>query len=113
MLLPLKMVHLSDLRGRNYFKEYSSFLSNYEKRIIKVIFWQSNGRFGTNVYCLPEEKIRNIIDKYKNKSGDYSPYKRFIFNYKDIPLDLTESEAGINNNSNVFIIITSNIGWNF
>ena len=33
----------------------------------------------------------------------------FIFNYKDIPLDLTESEAGINNNSNVFIIITSNI----
>ena len=83
------------------------------QRIIKVIFWQSNGRFGANVYCLPEEKIRNIIDKYKNKSGDYSPYKRFIFNYKDIPLDLTESEAGINNNSNVFIIITSNIGWNF
>ena len=53
---------------------------------------------------MQEEKIRNIIDKCENKSGDYSTYKRFIFNSKDLPQELTVNESGNSNNSNIFII---------
>ena len=87
----------------------NKFLSNFESAQIKVIFRQANGRFASCVFCLPEEKIANVIDKYRNKSGDYNPYKRFIFNSKDLPQELTVNEVGISNNSNVFIINTSNI----
>ena len=87
----------------------NKFLSNFESAQIKVIFRQANGRFASCVFCLPEEKISNVIDKYRNKSGDYNPYKRFIFNSKDLPQELTVNEVGISNNSNVFIITTSNI----
>ena len=87
----------------------NKFLSNFESAQIKVIFRQANGRFASCVFCLPEEKIANVIDKYRNKSGDYNPYKRFIFNSKDLSQELTVNEVGISNNSNIFIINSSNI----
>ena len=44
------------------------------------------------------------MDKCENKSGDYSTYKRFIFNSKDLPQELTVNESVNSNNSNIFII---------
>ena len=85
------------------------YLSNFDIRQIKVIFRQANGRFASNVYCLPDEKIANVIDKYRNRSGDFAPHRRFIFNSKDLPQELTVSEVGITNNSNIFIVNTCNI----
>ena len=85
------------------------YLSNFDIRQIKVIFRQANGRFASNVYCLPDEKIANVIDKYRNRSGDFNPHRRFIFNSKDLPQELTVSEVGITNNSNSFIVNTCNI----
>ena len=85
------------------------YLSNFDIRQIKVIFRQANGRFASNVYCLPDEKIDNVIDKYRNRSGDFAPHRRFIFNSKDLPQELTVSEVGITNNSNIFIVNTCNI----
>ena len=85
------------------------YLSNFDIRQIKVIFRQANGRFASNVYCLPDEKIVNVIDKYRNRSGDFAPHRRFIFNSKDLPQELTVSEVGITNNSNIFIVNTCNI----
>ena len=87
----------------------NNFLSNFKSTQIRVIFRQANGRFASSVFCLPEEKIANVIDKYRNKSGDYNPYKRFIFNSKDLSQELTVNEVGISNNSNIFIINSSNI----
>ena len=89
------------------------YLSNFDIRQIKVIFRQANGRFASNVYCLPDEKIANVIDKYRNRSGDFAPHRRFIFNSKDLPQELTVSEVGITNNSNIFIVNTCNINQDF
>ena len=50
-----------------------------------------------------------ILEKYKNKSGDRNPEKKFIFNAKMLSPDLTLSEAGITNNSNIFVVSTKGI----
>ena len=69
----------------------------------KINLRKSNGRFAGNIVCLPDEKIANVIERYKNKYGDYNLYKKFVFKDKDLLLDSTVSEAGIKNNSNIII----------
>ena len=69
----------------------------------KINLRKSNGRFAGNIVCLPDEKISNVIERYKNKYGDYNLYKKFVFKDKDLLLDSTVREVGIENNSNVII----------
>ena len=58
------------------------------------------------IQCMPDEKVSEIIEKYRNKSGDHDPYKKFIFNAKPLNPSLSVADAGITNNSNIFVIIT-------
>ena len=77
------------------------------KSCINIIFRQS----GVNIYknapimvsANPEEKVSEIIKKYRMKSGDQDLTEKYIFNAKDLNQDLTVSEAGITNNANIFV----------
>ena len=55
---------------------------------------------------MPKEKVSEIIEKYRNKSGDHDPHKKFIFNAKPLNHSLTLAQAGIINNANIFVIKT-------
>ena len=55
------------------------------------------------VQCNPEEKVSDIIKKYRNKANDYDDSKKFIFNAKNLNPSLSLVEAGIKNNSNIFV----------
>ena len=50
------------------------------------------------------EKISDIIQKYRQKSSNYDINLKFIFNAKDLNPFLTVAEAGITNNSNIFVV---------
>ena len=56
------------------------------------------------VQCMPDEKVSEVIEKYRNKSGDRDPTKKFIFNAHPISQTLTVAEAGLTNNANIFVV---------
>ena len=61
------------------------------------------------VQCMPDDKVSSVIDKYRNKSGDKDPTKKFIFNAKNLVTSLSVSEAGITHNANIFVVATKGI----
>ena len=56
------------------------------------------------IECKLDEKASDIIEKYRNKSGDRDHENIFVFNSKRINQNLTLKENGIMNNSNIFVI---------
>ena len=61
------------------------------------------------VQCMPDEKVSEVIEKYRSKSGDRDPTKKFIFNAKNLAPSLSVAEAGITNNANIFVVATKGI----
>ena len=61
------------------------------------------------IQCLPDEKVSDVIQRYKAKSGDTDDTKKFIFNAKALNQSLSVSEAGLSNNVNVFVVTTKGI----
>ena len=80
----------------------------YPIKSINVIFrsYDQNGVLPPVIInCKLDEKAFDIIEKYRNKSGDSEPNKVFIFNAKKINQNLTLEENGIiMNNSNIFVV---------
>jgi len=61
------------------------------------------------VLCFIDEKVSDVIQRYRAKSNDRDPTKKFIFNAKALNCDLTVAEAGLTNNCNIFVICTKGI----
>ena len=93
---------------------HSDFDEGLEESNIRVIF-RLSGEIGPSsqpVYidCFPNDIISSIIEKYKNKSNINENGNKFvyIFNAKNLNQNLTVSEAGITNNSSIFVVRTKN-----
>ena len=56
------------------------------------------------VQCMPDERVSEIIEKYRNKSGDYDLSKKFIYNARALYPKLTVAEAELTNNANIFVV---------
>ena len=81
--------------------------NNSEKaRMINVIFRKSgdSNKEAFIIKCNPEDNIRKLIRQYRKKSHDYSFKRKFIFDAKNLKINLTISEAGLKNNSNIFVV---------
>ena len=61
------------------------------------------------VQCTPNDKVSDIIDRYRNKANDHDTTKKFIFNAKNLNTTLSVAEAGITNNANIFVVATKGI----
>ena len=55
------------------------------------------------------EKVSTLIQKYRNKTQDFEEKKKFIFNAKELNPSLSCEEAGLCNNSIIFVINTKNV----
>ena len=91
----------------------SSVPSTSQGAGISVIF-RASGATGQAsapimVQCMSDEKVSEVIEKYRNKSGDRDPTKKFIFNAKNLAPSLSVAEAGITNNANIFVVATKGI----
>ena len=79
---------------------------------INVIFRVSGpGQTGApiSIQCMPKDKVSDIIERYKGKSGDKDTTKRFIFNAKELNPSLTIEEVGMSNNANIFVVTTKGV----
>ena len=76
---------------------------------INLFFLKSNDQnsFPIRILCNTNEKIFNIIMKYREISGDFGQNK-FIYNGKELDLNLSVRESGIFNNANIFVVSIKN-----
>ena len=70
---------------------------------------QDDSDAGIVIQCTLDEKLSVIVDRYKNKSGDDITDKKFVYNAKNLNLTLTAAEAGLINNSIIFVLNTKNV----
>lgn len=75
------------------------------QRKINIIF-RTNKNSPINAECFVNEKVSDIIQRYRNKALDFDYSKKFIFNAKSINPNLSSEEAGLTNNSNIFVVKT-------
>ena len=72
------------------------------------VYFRKSGEIEDNpvvIQCTPDQKVSEIIRKYRiaTQSID-NPFEKFMFNGKKLNSELTVAEAGITNNSNIFIV---------
>jgi len=70
---------------------------------MQVIF-RRNGEPPIMIKCTTDMKVSEIIQRYRNKTNDFDINRKFIYNAKLLCADLTVSEAGLYNNSNIFVV---------
>ena len=63
----------------------------------------------TSIQCLATDKLSDVIEKYRSKTGDQEKNLKFIHNAKKLNPDLLVSECGLLNNSIIFVIPTEGI----
>ena len=76
-------------------------------KIINVFFRETgndSNKIPIMINVKEDEKIQDIIQKYREKSSNYDINLKFIFNAKELNLSLTVAEAGITNNVNIFVV---------
>ena len=80
--------------------------SNFSCLGFSVIFKssESSDEPPVMVQCMPDEKVSEIIEKYRIKSGDHDLSKKFIYNAKVLNPNLTVSEAELTNNANILVV---------
>ena len=61
------------------------------------------------VQCMLTDRVSEIILKYRSKSNDKDPTKKFIFNAKALNATLTAAEAGLTDQANIFVVTTQNV----
>ena len=61
------------------------------------------------VQCLPNEKVSDAINKYRQESGDFDQTKKFIYNAHALHPSLTIEEANLCEHSNVFVVVTKGV----
>ena len=61
------------------------------------------------IQCNDNDRLSDVIQKYRNKADDRDPTKRFIYNAKQLNTSLTVSEAGLPDNANIFVVTTKGV----
>ena len=61
-----------------------------------------------SIQCMADDKVESIIKRYRQKTG-FKEKAKFIYNAKNLNPSLTVAEAGITNNSFIFVISTEEV----
>ena len=62
----------------------------------------------TRFKCKRNEKVNDIIEKYREEAFDDDTNIKFFYNGKELNKNLTASEVGISNNSNILVLASKN-----
>ena len=62
-----------------------------------------------NVQCTLDDKVGEVIKRYRTKAEDNNPNEKFIYNAKKLNLNLTVRDAGLVNESKIFVMVTEGI----
>jgi hypothetical protein len=97
------MNDLNNMNAGNPQTTNSQFINVYFKA-------GANGENGSiMIQCSLNDKISDLIQKYKNKSLEDVSLKKFIFNAKALVPSLTVAEAGLTEGANIFVVNTAGV----
>ena len=80
------------------------------KNSISIIFRRSLSDDGKiqppiMVQCYPDDKVSDVIKKYRDMALDRDMTKKFVFNSISLNPSLTVAESGMTNNCSVFVVV--------
>ena len=70
---------------------------------------QNEPKRSIKIFSLDSEKVGDIIEKYRIKADDKNKKEKFIYNAKQLNPDLTVAEAGLINQSKIFVMVTEKV----
>ena len=108
---PMWMWHYNNLNDNQNLNN-----GNNSSNKINIIFEYKEKNSNTLILCEYYEKIRDVVKRFFDKIGIESKhynYYKFIFNCKNLNMDLTVSENGMTNNSRIIVIKTQDVRNNF
>ena len=79
-----------------------------ENPSIQIIFRKQSNR-PISIKCGLNEKVSDIINKYREESGDYDDAIKFIYNAKALHPSLTIKEVGLSENGNISVVVTHGV----
>ena len=84
------------------------------KKYITVIFRtgkhdKEGNPITQKIKCILDEKVSKVIERYRMPVNDVETNTKFIFNAKPLNPTLTVDEAGLSDNSNIFVMSTENV----
>jgi len=109
----LKCINLSffDVKNNRNYKDIFYGCNNLKKSIerfipFRVCFRKSRGELILIISFYLDDKVKDIIEKYRDLSKDYDIEKKFIFNARALPFSTSISavEAGLYDCCNIFVI---------
>ena len=90
--------------------ENNIMMNQLEKKIeINTINFIHSDNSRIHIHISPDEKVSDLIEKYRKVACDYGQSKKFIFSGKNLNLELTVAEAGLFNSANIFVVNTINV----
>ena len=61
------------------------------------------------IKCNPDDKVSDIIERFRNKTNDRDDNNKFIFNAKNLNKYLSVAEAGLTHNANIYVLKSQRI----
>ena len=83
--------------------------SKIDDEEIYVIFIKEETK--TRFKCKRNEKVNDIIEKYREEAFDDDTNIKFFYNGKELNKNSTASEVGISNNSNIFVVTSKKLSY--
>ncbi len=93
---------------RNNFNNNMMNMNMNLNKKIKVTFRTSGFGLPSNpleIECEKNEKIKDVIKRYREISGVKEENVKFIFNARSLKLESTLEEAGIHDKSTIFVVL--------
>ena len=103
---PLQPIPQEDYKSRGFINLY--FRQSENPTNPQLVTNDSKTPNAIMIQCHLNDKIADIIEKYRTKSGDREG-KFFIFNAKKLILTLTAAESGLNDFSTILVLKTKNV----
>ena len=103
---------MNQILNQNQSNAGSSSVSNSSNSGGITVLFRKNDAPGEKpfaIQCMLSDQVSDIIQRYRNKSGDNDVTKKFIFNAKALNPQLSCAEAGLSDQANVFVVTTQNV----
>ena len=62
----------------------------------------------TTIICNPDDKVSDIIEKFRNKANVHDDNRQFIYNAKELNPSLSLGEAGLIHESIIYVVKKNN-----
>ena len=113
-LMQMQLILIEHMMQQHQMQQMKEQIEKIQKKEeifgeISVIFRKGHAEKSIMIKCDFNEKIAKVIERYRKFSPHFTQTEKFIFNAKALNPSITVAEAGLTNNSNIFVAETAGI----